>query len=380
MPYITIMQTPRTHQITLEEILKGEVNVDNISPVAQDVSGTITRFYEKINEEVIRRADIPSMIRLLEEFVKKHEALFNVKRTSLYDTFPIPKKSGGLRWINAPHEPLMEALRELKSIFEDKMFALYHTAAFAYVKKRNTLDAIKRHQANESKWFEKTDFSDFFGSTTIEFVLGMMNIIFPFSEIMKDEKGRCLLEKALDLCFLNGGLPQGTPISPMLTNLMMIPIDHALFNALRKKSFIYTRFADDIQISSRYEFDPFEMIKQIDEVLAKFNAPFKIKPAKTRYGSSSGRNWNLGLMLNRNNTITVGYQAKKRFKAMCSNYIQDKKHGIKWDLHDVQTLNGLKAYYKMIEKDYISYVIGQLNKKYNVNLVRMIRADLRGDP
>ncbi len=379
MPYITIMQTPRTHQITLEEILKGEVNVDNISPVAHDVSGTVTRFYETINEEVIRRADIPSMIRLLEEFVKKHEALFNVKRSSLYDTFPIPKKSGGLRWINAPHEPLMEALRELKSIFEDKMFALYHTAAFAYVKNRNTLDAIKRHQANESKWFEKTDFSDFFGSTTIEFVLGMMNIIFPFSEIMKDEKGQQLLEKVLDLCFLNGGLPQGTPISPMLTNLMMIPIDHALFNALRKKSFIYTRFADDIQISSRYEFDPFAMVKEIDAVLLKFNAPFKIKPSKTRYGSSSGRNWNLGLMLNRNNTITVGYQAKKRFKAMCSNYIQDKKHGIKWDLHDVQTLNGLKAYYKMVEKDYISYIIDQLNKKYHVNLVRMMRADLRGD-
>lgn len=380
MPYITIMQTPRTHQITLEEILKGEVNVDNISPESKDVSATVTRFYETVNEDVVRRSDIPSMIRVLEEFVKKHEALYSAKRASLYDTFPIPKKSGGLRWINAPYEPLMEALRELKTIFEDKMFALYHTSAFAYVKNRNTLDALKRHQANESKWFEKTDFSDFFGSTTIEFILGMMDIIFPFSEIMKDEKGKQVLSKAMDLCFLNGGLPQGTPISPMLTNLMMIPIDHTLFNALRKKGFIYTRFADDIQISSRYEFDPFGMVKEIDATLARFNAPFKIKPAKTRYGSSSGRNWNLGLMLNKNNQITVGYQAKKRFKAMCSNYIQDRKRGIKWDLHDVCALNGLKSYYKMIEKDYITYVIDHLNKKYEVNLVRMIRADLRGDP
>ena len=380
MPYITIMQNLRTHQITLEEILKGEVNVDNITPESKDVSATVTRFYETVNEDIVRRSDIPSMIRVLEEFVKKHEALYNANRVSLYDTFPIPKKSGGLRWINAPHEPLKEALRELKSIFEDKMFALYHTSAFAYVKNRSTLNALKRHQANESKWFEKTDFSDFFGSTTIEFILGMMDIIFPFSEIMKDEKGKQVLSKAMDLCFLNGGLPQGTPISPMLTNLMMIPVDHALFNALRKKGFIYTRFADDIQISSRYEFDPFEMVKEIDAILARFNAPFKIKPAKTRYGSSSGRNWNLGLMLNRNNQITVGYQAKKRFKAMCSNYIQDRKRGIKWDLHDVCALNGLKSYYKMIEKDYITHVIDHLNKKYGVNLIRMIRADLRGDP
>lgn len=85
-------------------------------------------------------------------------------------------------------------------------------------------------------------------------------------------------------------------------------------------------------------------------------------------------------MLNRNNQITVGYQAKKRFKAMCSNYILDRKRGIKWDLHDVCALNGLKSYYKMIEKDYITHVIDHLNKKYEVNLVRMIRADLRGDP
>lgn len=380
MPYLTIMQTPRMHQLTLEEILKGEVNVDAFSPVAQDVSGTVTRFFESINEEIIRRANIPSMINELKGFVAKHENLYTVTRSSLYTTFPIPKKSGGLRWINAPNEPLMEALRELKSIFEDKMFALYHTAAFAYVKKRSTLDAIKRHQANKSKWFEKTDFSDFFGSTTMEFVLHVMSIIFPFSEVMKDKKGEQVLTKALDLCFLNGGLPQGTPISPMLTNLMMIPIDHALYNNLRKKGFVYTRFADDIQISSRYEFDPREMVNEIDAVLAKFDAPFKIKPAKTRYGSSSGRNWNLGLMLNRNNDITIGHQAKKRFKAMCSNYILDRKNGVKWELNDVQVLSGLNAYYKMIEKDYISYVIGHLNKKYGVNLIHMIRSDLRGKP
>ena len=380
MPYITIMQTPRTHQITLEEILRGEVKPEQLAGEVHETTGTVTAFREVVDPEVVRKANIPSMIKALEDFVAKHEALYSAERASLYETFPIPKKSGGLRWINAPHEPLMEALRELKSIFEDRMFALYHTAAFAYVKRRNTLDAIKRHQANGSKWFAKTDFSDFFGSTTPSFVLGMMQIIFPFSEVMKRSAGRQALSKALDLCFLNGGLPQGTPISPMLTNLMMIPIDHALFGELRKQGFVYTRYADDIQISSRYEFNPADMVNLIDRTLERFDAPFKIKPSKTRYGSSAGRNWNLGLMLNKDNDITIGYQAKKRFKAMCSNYIMDKKNRIKWDIHDVQCLSGLKAYYKMIEPEYITHVIAQLNKKYSVSLSQMICADLRGDP
>lgn len=378
MPYVTTRQTPRAHQITLEEILRGEVEV-KIPPRNREVTGTVTVFRSEIPAEVLRKADILSMVKELEAFVERHKALYEVERSMLYDTFPIPKKSGGLRWINAPHTPLMEALRELKSLFEDKMFALYHTSAFAYVKGRSTLDAIKKHQANGSKWFAKTDFSDFFGSTTPAFVLDMLQKIFPFQQVMVLHKGREVLSKALDLCFLNGGLPQGTPISPMLTNLMMIPIDHALSKELRKQGFVYTRYADDIQISSRYEFSPSDMVALIDRTLEWFKAPFKIKPSKTRYGSSAGRNWNLGLMLNKDNEITIGYQVKKRFKAMCSNYIMDKKNGIKWDIHDVQCLNGLRSYYKMIEPEYISYVEEHLNRKYSVNLKELIRADLRGD-
>lgn len=372
-----MMQTPRTHQITLEEILNGEIDVSSFSPEHKEISGTVTYFRESINEQTIRKFNVPFMIQMLEKFNTDNEGLFAENRKSLYDTFSIPKRTGGLRRINAPKEPLMKSLRELKKIFEEQMFALYHTSAFAYVKHRSTLDAIRRHQANGSKWFEKTDFSDFFGSTTINFVLAMMEIIFPFSEIMKASNGKEALAKALDLCFLDGGLPQGTPISPMLTNLMMIPIDHMLYNSFRKKGFVYTRYADDIQVSSRYDFDPNEVVGEINAALQKFNAPFKIKPEKTRYGSSAGRNWNLGLMLNKDNEITIGHRKKKQFKAMCTNYIMDRKKGVRWDIMDVYELNGKKSYYKMIEPDYISYIIDHMNKKFDVNLTRMIRDDLR---
>ena len=377
MPYITIKQSPIYYQITLDDILNGAIDLSKM--VIPNVTNTRTHYTERINQKFLENYNFDEMIEILKNFNIQNEKLFEVAdRHSLYEKFFIPKKSGGLREINAPVPELMIALRNLKTIFEVNMFALYHTSAFAYVKGRCALDSVKRHQQNESKWFAKLDFSNFFGSTTEEFVLHMFSMIFPFSEIVKREDGREALTRALSLCFLDGGLPQGTPISPTITNIMMIPIDHQLSNELRNmdEHYTYTRYADDILISSRIGFDYNILQDYILSVLRKFEAPFSLKKEKTRYGSSAGRNWNLGVMLNKDNEITIGHQKKKTFKAMCCNYICDKKKGVNWDKSDIQSFSGLISYYRMIEKDYIDYVIKHNNEKFGVDMMALIKSDL----
>lgn len=376
MPYITIKQSPKLYQISFDDILNDTVKL--MGTYKPDVTNTKTYYREYLKPSFLKGFDFDLMIEVLKRFNEQHSNLFEKERKSLYETFYIPKKSKGLREINAPVPELMDALRQLKTIFETNMYTLYHTSAFAYIKGRCTIDCVKRHQQNESRWFAKLDFSDFFGSTTEEFVISMFSRIFPFSEIVKRKDGLGALKRALSLCFLNGGLPQGTPISPAITNIMMIPIDYQLSNELRKMNehYVYTRYADDILISSRWNFDCNKLQEYVLDVLKKFNAPFELKKEKTRYGSSAGRNWNLGVMLNKDNNITIGHQKKKIFKAMCCNYICDKKKGITWELHDVQVFSGLISYYRMIEKDYINYVIDQNNKKFGVNLEALIKADL----
>lgn len=377
MPYITLNQSPIHYQISFDDILDNKVDLSRM--YVSNQTNTRTVYREVVSDEYKKHFNFESMIECLQAFNARYAELFEADRKSLYHTFYIPKKSGGLREINAPEPELMEALRQLKLIFESVMPATYHTSAFAYVKGRCTVDSVKRHQQNASRWFAKLDFSNFFGSTTEEFVISMFSQIFPFSEIVKNPEGLEALKKALSLCFLNGGLPQGTPISPTITNIMMIPIDHQFYNELRKheKRFIYTRYADDLLISSRVDFDYNVLQDYILEVLKKFNAPFALKKEKTRYGSSAGRNWNLGVMLNKDNQITIGHQKKKAFKAMCYNYVRDKKNGVNWDLHDVQVFAGLISYYRMVEKDYINYVIEQNNKKFRVDTEKMIKADLK---
>ena len=378
MVYITVMQSPIYHQMTLEEFLFQNFQAQTI--LNTNVSNTRTYAYETVSEHFTSRIDTDALIRKLVRFNDQTEALRAQERSTLYETFHIPKKSGGLRRIDAPKPELMNALRNLKTIFEEDFHALYHTSAFAYVKNRCTVDAVKRHQKNNSKWFGKLDLHDFFGSTTLDYVIKMFSIVFPFSEIVKFPNGEAELRKALDLAFLNGGLPQGTPLSPLITNVMMIPVDYKLANAFRdfdKQRFIYTRYADDFIISSKVDFDVHRVEKLVVDTLHEFGAPFTINESKTRYGSSAGRNWNLGVMLNKDNEITVGHKKKRQFQSMLYNYITDKRKGISWPREDIQTMQGLHSYYRMVEPETIDAIVKHTNEKMETDVLRLIKDDLR---
>lgn len=113
------------------------------------------------------------MILQLQAFNQQYESLrLTTPRSSLYNHFPIPKASGGLRWIDAPNSDLMKALKELKTLFQSWMFADHHTCAFAYVEDRSVLSAAKRHQKFNAWWYAHFDFHGFFPSTPHAFYSG----------------------------------------------------------------------------------------------------------------------------------------------------------------------------------------------------------------
>lgn len=378
MVYVTVMQPPMYRQMSIEELLFG---TERPAVINDNTANTRTQAYETLPVRFLTLCNVNRLISRLSEFNAATEHLRSQDRASLYKTFHIPKKNGhGLRRIDAPNDELMEVLRVLKHILENDFHALYHTSSFAYIEKRSTIKAMQRHQANESKWFGKFDLSNFFGNTTLEFVMNQLSMIFPFSEVIKVPRGKQELEKALELAFLNGGLPQGTPVSPTITNIMMIPVDFKLANGFRNfegKPFVYTRYADDFTISCKYDFNCGNVQQFIVDTLKSFGSPFSLNPEKTRYGSSAGRNWNLGLMLNADNELTVGYKKKRRFQAMLSSYVLDRQNGHPWSLEDIQTLDGYRNYYRMVEGETIDRIVAHVGEKYKVDIVKLLKEDLR---
>lgn len=378
MVYVTVKQSPMYKQMTLEDFLFNSVSSNSL--VNNNIGNTRTYCFEELPFRLSAAVRKQALIKRLKEFNAETDPLRECDRRKLYYSFFIPKRSGGRRRIDAPNFELMDALRNLKKIFEVDFGVLYHTTSFAYVKGRSTLDAVKRHQANESKWFGKFDLSNFFGSTTMDFVMKQFAMIYPFSEIIKEDEGRIELEKALELAFLNGGLPQGTPISPLISNIIMIPIDYKLSNILRDfdgNRFVYTRYADDFIISSRHDFNFRNVENLMLETFEEFGTPFSLNREKTRYGSSSGRNWNLGVMLNSQNQITIGRAKKRVLECVLHEYASDVAQGSRWSLEDVQVLAGQLSYYRMVEREAIDNIIAHIGGKHNVDIMSEIKSDLR---
>lgn len=281
---------------------------------------------------------------------------------SQYTTYKIKKKTNGFRTINAPNEDLKHIQRIVLNTLQS-FNTLPHDSAYAYIKGRSVYDAVSRHKQNNSKWFLKIDLQSFFDSCTQDFIYQQLIKIYPFKLLILDEECDKIIKQLINIACLNGILPQGNPLAPYITNLIMVPIDYAL-NVLAP---VYTRYSDDMLFSARTKPNLNKTIKNIEEILK--NTPLKIKHEKTRLGSINGNNWNLGLMLNKDNIITVGHEKKRKYKATIDQFLYDPT---KYTLQETQKLSGITAYYLHIEPQYFNYIINKYNKKHNKNLLELL--------
>lgn len=343
---------------------------------------TITRCIE---DAMLVPRDVAKTIHTADTYLTRIENIIDVfcNRFQIYDrdysrcytTFSIPKASGGYRIISAPNEALKEAHSEIAQILYHKLGLYFHDCCFSYFPHRCTKDALLVHQTFDSHWFLKVDLKDFFPNTSKEFIIAQLNKLLPIAEMstVRETLTDRVLDKLVDFCLLNGGLPQGAPLSPMLTNLIMIPIDYELdkrFQALRMR---YTRYADDILVSSRVKSVPTDLVNIIREVLTEQNAPYIINNDKTRYGSRAGANWNLGLMLNKDNNITVGHKRKQQIKAGVYNMLRDFSNGVRWDYAQITALLGNVAYMRSIEAEYTDYMIKRIETQLHLNFQATVK-------
>ena len=183
------------------------------------------------------------------------------------------------------------------------------------------------------------------------------------------------LSNLLEVCLLDNTLPQGSPASPWLSNLAMLDTDHRIQKFLHDKGFTYTRYADDLLISHSYKFDDQAILSDIEKIINDTNHDLLIiNRDKVRFGSSAGRNWNLGVMLNKDNQMTVGHQKKKTLHAELNSMVTSELNEEPWSQNEKQILQGKLAYLASIEgRGVVERMFHKYNTKYHINTEQLLK-------
>lgn len=128
----------------------------------------------------------------------------------------------------------------------------------AYVKNSSIYDNALAHMYND--YFIIIDVKDFFRSISHKKLIEKV-----YKEINLNKKNQIKINECtelIDLCSANKkGLPLGFITSPILSNIFLKEFDCIVYGKLKRleslseKNVIYTRYADDITISFKYELE-----------------------------------------------------------------------------------------------------------------------------
>lgn len=160
-----------------------------------------------------------------------------------YKVYKIPKRSGGERLIEHPS-------RELKALqrwIVQAVFSLLpvHHAATAYRKGVGIRENAERHR--QTKYTNRYDFASFFPSFSQVLIVRYLSEQLKLRGIELSDRD---LEFVGNIVCRNGRLTIGAPCSPTITNVMMYEFDRRVFDECVSRELVYTRYADDIFISS----------------------------------------------------------------------------------------------------------------------------------
>lgn len=153
-----------------------------------------------------------------------------------YRSFTIPKRSGAARAIAAPDAPLKRVQRRLLARVLARLPV--HEAATGFERGFSIVSNAWVHAGKAV--VVRLDVKDFFAATRAQRVHEL------FVKLGYSDEAARLMER---LCTHDGGLPQGAPTSPRLSNLLNRRLDIRLARLAARLGATYTRYADDITFS-----------------------------------------------------------------------------------------------------------------------------------
>lgn len=274
---------------------------------------------------------------------------------SHYIFFTVPKKTGGVRRLSAPHRDLAAAQRK---IYQEILLRLpTHANAHGFVPGRSILTNAQPHVG--AKVVVNLDLKDFFPSIVFPRIRGILTAT-GFSPcaatilaLICTEAPRQILGHDGQKFFVATGpraLPQGACTSPALANLASRALDARLAGLAKAWGWTYTRYADDLTFSSMNEsVDIGRMLTAIRNVVT--DEGFTVNEEKTKIQRRSQAQEVTGLVVNQR--PKAPRQLIRRIRAILH---QARRHGLAAQNREGHEnfeawLGGMIAYIAMTDKN-----------------------------
>ena len=234
----------------------------------------------------------------------------STNRTQRYHSFNIMKRQGGQRVIDSPEATLKWIQRSILRVLT--CVARPHKCAHGFVEQRSIISHASIHV--NSRWVFVTDIQDFFPSIHWGRVYGLLQ--------SKPFRASPTLARFLaNLVTYQGRLPQGSPTSPYLSNIVCRRMDHELFRWARNHGFRYSRYADDLTFSTNKRVVSDEDREEIEAIVK--SEGFAINELKRRTVPNQCRQVVTGLVVN-GSRPNVRRESVKNLRALLHNVV---RHG-----------------------------------------------------
>lgn len=270
-----------------------------------------------------------------------------------YRTFEIPKKSGKPRTISQPSKKLKGLQSWILVNILNKLKV--SSSCKGFEKGSSTLDNALPHQGANT--ILSLDLQDFFPSIKSNQVYSI------FKKVGYDKYIATILT---NICTYKNTLPQGSPCSPKLANLVAWTLDLRIQGYVGKRGINYTRYADDMSFSGLMPSKVVKILPMITKIIQE--EQFEINSSKTRIAGAARAKTVTGLII-ANEEIGIGKNKYKELRA--------KIHHLTLPYEQKNTklfneVNGWLAYLNSVDEKRFNKAkkyIGILTSKYPTTLV-----------
>ncbi len=288
-----------------------------------------------------------------------------VSRTSHYQRFQIPKKSGGHRLISAPMPRLKAAQHWLLQNVLDRVEV--HPAAHGFRHGRSIVTNATPHVGQDV--VVNLDLKDFFPTITYKRACGVFKgmgyseAVATIFALLSTEPEITPVEMDGQTFYIARGerhLPQGGPTSPAITNIICRRLDARLTGLAAKLGFTYTRYADDLTFSGAADTKVGSLLAAVRGIIK--DEDFRIHPDKTRVCRKGRRQEVTGITVNEK--LNVERPMVRKFRATLHQIELHGPEGKTWGHSDdlFASIEGYANFISMVNPEKGARYVAQVQR------------------